>query len=222
MTSGLGALLQADPAFASGSSSFSSGLETLVADGFVHDTGSLTAFMVDAVRRRWNTFDRVFLVRSHGADDQNARLALDLEYEIGTLGAAARSASRRAGIALLGTWARLGLVEAARHRDAARATVGAGHLAVAQGLVHSAHGLPLAESEALSCWALLSSSASGAIRLGVVGHRAAQTALIEARAAVEPLLAEPVLPGAETHAFTPVTDIAVERHGLSPLKLFAS
>jgi urease accessory protein len=224
MTGALGPLLHADPAFAAGAGSFSSGLETLVADGFVTDAATLTAFLVDAVRLRWNRFDRVLLVRSHGigAADDDGRREVDREAELSTVGAAARAASRRAGIALLGTWARLGLLDAARYRDLARRTPGAGHLAVAQGLVHRAHELTLAESEALACWALLSSSASGAIRLGVVGHRAAQNALLDARRAVEPLLAEPVHPDAVPEAFTPVTDIAVERHALSDLKLFVS
>ncbi|GAA2225517.1 hypothetical protein N1031_04510 [Herbiconiux moechotypicola] len=227
MTSSLGALLQADPAFASGATSFSSGLETLVADGFVTDADTLTRFLTDSVALRWNTFDRVVLVRSHalGLDtprSDDARLALDRETEITTPGERARSASRRAGIGLLGTWARLGSLAAARYRDLARSTTGCGHLAVAQGLVHAEQGVSLADSEAVACWALLSGQASSAVRLGVVGHRAAQTALLEARRLVEPLLAHPVAADAVPHAFTPVTDIALERHSLAELKLFAS
>lgn len=220
--SGVAALLHADPAFASGAASFSGGLETLVADGLVRDADGLAAAMADAVRLRWNPLDRVLLVRSHGAADDDARLAVDREAELSILGAAARAASRRAGLALLGTWARLGDADATRYRGVARATAHAGHLPVAQGLVFRAQRVPLADAEALACWALLSGYASGAVRLGLIGHRAAQRALLDARTLADALLAVPVAPDAIPHAFTPVHDIAVERHALADLTLFAS
>jgi urease accessory protein len=212
-------LLHSDPAFGSGATSFSSGLETLAADGLVDGRDGLVAVMLDAVRLRWNTFDRVFLARSHAAA-ADARTALDREVEVSMLGAAARTASRRSGIALLGTWQRLGHQAAADYRRTALVTPGAGHLAVAQGLVWAE--LDLADAEALACWALLTTLASSAVRLSVVGHRGAQEALVEVERRIAPLLAVPADLDAVPHAFTPVQDVAVERHRLAEMTLFAS
>lgn len=215
-------LLHADPAFGAGATSFSSGLETLAADGLVAGREALVDVMVDAVRLRWQGFDRVFLARSHALPSAGieARLELDREVELSVLGEAARAASRRAGTALLGTWQRLGHDEAASYRRRVLGEDGTGHLSVAQGLVWAE--LPLADAEALSCWALLTAYASSAVRLAVVGHRGAQEALVEAEERVAALLAEPVDVEVLPHAFTPVHDVAVERHARADVKLFAS
>ncbi len=222
----LGTLLNADPAFGSGASSFSSGLETLVGDGLVGDPDGLVALMTDAVRLRWNTFDRVFLSRSYAlgcrSESDADRLALDRELEVSMPGHSARGSSRRAGAALLGTWARLGSPSVIRYRHRVKGTAFAGHLAVAQGLVWSERGLTLDDAEALACWAVLSAYASGAVRLGVVGHRSAQFALITAERELAPLLEQPVPDDAVPHSFTPIHDIALERHRLAELKLFVS
>ncbi len=217
-----GMLLHADPAFASGSSSFSSGLETLVADGWVATGEQLTALMVDTIRSRWNTFDRVFLVRAWATREVADLAGIDREVEVSLLGAAARLASRRAGMALLGTWERLGQREASAYRAQLGNGSPGGHLCVAQGLVYSANGLDLAEAESLASWAVLSAYASGAVRLGAIGHRAAQVALVQAQDLVTIVLETPVDPSATPMAWTPVSDIAVERHSLSDLRLFAS
>lgn len=221
MTHDMAALMHADPAFAAGGGSFSSGLERLAADGWVATSDDLLARMVEAVTARWDPFDRVYLVRAFGMPPQE-RLALDLDLEASTLGHEARSASRRAGTALLATWARLGLTVAAEYREAVRSHPGAGHLAVAQAVVFDARGLSIRDAESLSCWAVLSGFASSAVRLGVIGHVGAQTALLEAHVAVAGMLEKTVSAGAEPWTFTPLHDIAIERHSLSDMKLFAS
>jgi urease accessory protein len=218
----LAALLHADPAFASGASSFSSGLETLVSDGHVRTESDLVAVMVDAASQRWNSFDRVFLVRSFAASSDLGRIAVDEDVERSTLGSDARRASRRAGGALLGTWARLGRTEVTHYRELVHGGAALGHLSVAQGIVFASNGLDLASAENLACWSVLSGFASGAVRLGVVGHRSAQTALIDAQKALAPLLALPVDPLATPMVWTPVIDIAVERHAYADMRLFAS
>jgi urease accessory protein len=218
----LALLLHGDPAFASGAASFSSGLETMVADGWVTSKDELVAMMVGAIRCRWNTFDRVFLGRASRAGDQDELAEVDRELEVSMLGASARSASRRAGVALLGAWTRLGREEVARYRERVLAVGEGGHLSVAQGFVYSANGLDLRAAESLSCWAVLAGYASGAVRLGVVGHRSAQLALLEASGVIGELLASPVDPAATPCAWTPLLDIAIERHANAELRLFAS
>ncbi|MDQ1106050.1 urease accessory protein UreF [Nocardioides zeae] len=222
MSSRTALLLHADPAFGAGAASFSSGLETLAADGLLTGPEQLVDVMLAAVRLRWHTFDRVFLARSHalGSGEVEARLDLDREVEVSMVGEAARVASRRSGTALLGTWQRLHHEAAATYRRRVLAEEGTGHLGVAQGLVWA--DLPLADAEALSCWAVLTACASSAVRLAVVGHRGAQEALVEVERRVAPLLAAPVDAAAVPHAFTPVHDVAIERHARSDVKLFAS
>ena len=191
MTDHIAALMHADPAFAAGGGSFSSGLERLAADGWAASQDELVERMVEAVSARWNPHDRVYLVRALTLPGPE-RVTLDLDVEASTPGQEARSASRRAGSALLATWARLGLAEA------------------------------VGDAESLSCWAVLGGYASSAVRLGVIGHRGAQEALLTAHARLSPLLERPVADDAEPWTFTPLHDIAIERHALSDMKLFAS
>lgn len=221
MTYGMSALLHADPAFAAGAGSFSSGLERLAGDGWVTTPAQLTASMLEVIRYRWSPFDRPFLVRGFGAGESELTL-LDLDIEASMPGAEARAASRRAGTALLGMWARLGLASAGNYREVVRSGDALGHLPVAQGIIFAARGLSCDEAQALSCWAVLSSFAASAVRLGLVGHQSAQEALLTAVEDSRQLLSEPVATDAIPWTCTPVQDIAVERHALSNLKLFAS
>ena len=221
MTDHIAALMHADPAFAAGGGSFSSGLERLAADGWAASQDELVERMVEAVSARWNPHDRVYLVRALTLPGPE-RVTLDLDVEASTPGQEARSASRRAGSALLATWARLGLAEAVAYRDVVRATPGCGHLPIAQAVVFGARGLSVRDAESLSCWAVLGGYASSAVRLGVIGHRGAQEALLTAHARLSPLLERPVADDDEPWTFTPLHDIAIERHALSDMKLFAS
>jgi urease accessory protein len=215
-------LLQlADSAFPSGAVSFSSGLEALAADGLVGEA-EYAEFLLDTLRHRWDPFDRVYLTRSLSAADDAQRCKVDCDLDASTFIAEARRASRRAGMALLGTWARLGMPAAQDYRALVHAGRGRGHLAVAQGLVYSASGLGRAASEAASCWSLLTGLTGAAIRLGVVGSLSAQAALVHIRPHVAALLAEPMSADRDPHAWTPLQDIAFARHAHAELRLFAS
>jgi urease accessory protein len=217
----LAVIQQADTAFPSGGVSFSSGVETLVHDDLL--TGdSFASFLVDAISHRWNTFDRVFLCRAYLAVDDEGVRALDLEYEASVFGETARTASRRAGTALLGTWSRLDNDRAARYRRRIRSGEALGHLAVAQGLVFRATGLDLAAAEVASCWTGVSALASAAVRLGVIGHVAAQRILLDIRPCLADLLASPADVDALPSSWSPVQDIAQARHATAGLRLFAS
>ncbi|MFJ5870738.1 urease accessory UreF family protein [Dietzia sp. KRD202] len=212
-------LLNADPAFAAGAGSFSSGLETLVADGWATSPAELAALLDEALVHRWNSFDRVFLDRAFRCDATDALLALDDELDLHLIGEAARKASRRAGGALLGVWARLGDTRSALLRRVCPAGT---HLPVAQAAVGRARGLELADIEALSGWQVISSYSSSAVRLGAAGHRSIQELMTRAASRLDDLLALPVPDGARPTAWTPKHDIAAERHRHSDLRLFAS
>ncbi|MBB1058534.1 urease accessory protein UreF [Dietzia cercidiphylli] len=212
-------LLGADPAFAAGAGSFSSGLETLVEDGWVTSPAELAVLLDEALVHRWNSFDRVFLNRAYPCGGEGELLTLDTEVDVHLIGEAARKASRRAGHALLGVWTRLGDTRSAHLR---RAIPAGAHLPVAQAAVAQARGLRLADIEALSGWQVVSSYASSAVRLGAVGHRSIQHLMTRAAERLDELLALPVPDGARPTAWTPKQDIAAERHQNSDLRLFAS
>lgn len=214
-------LLHADPLFAAGAASFSSGLEALSSAGLLETGDELTAVMRSALAGRWNTFDRLFLVRGMRATTQDELGLLDDEIEVRTMGASARAASRRAGMSLLGAWSRLGSDAAAAQR-ARCVTLGGCHLPIAQAVVYSENGLTIEEAEALSCWSLLSGYAGAAVRLGALGHTVTQSALIRVRPFADALLAKPSEVGTEPMTWTPTADIAVERHSHAAMRLFAS
>lgn len=218
----LQALTYADPLFAAGAGSFSSGLETLADDGLVATPQELASVVRQVLTQRWNTFDRVCLARSWEADERQL-LAIDALMEVSTIGAGARRASKRAGLAMLGVWTRLDEESpAAAYRRQVRAGRTPGHLTVAQAVVYRTHHLALDTAESLSCGALLSGLVSSAVRLGIVGHRAAQLIYLDSVALMGPLLAEPIDPGQELIAWTPLQDIALERHQRVSARLFAS
>ncbi len=212
-------LQHGDSAFPSGGFAFSWGLEGLAAAGLVTGPETLAALMTDLLRHRWQGFDRVAVRAAWSARDAAAEAAIDAEVDRATWSAPARAGSIRAGRALLSVHARLGGAAAARFREAAEGS-GRGHLPVAQGVVWREAGLGLAAAEALSAWALVQGAAAAAVRLGLVGHLAAQAAVGAARAEAADLLARPA--PARLCAFTPVVEIALTRHARSDARLFAT
>ncbi|MDX2357792.1 urease accessory protein UreF [Dietzia sp. PP-33] len=212
-------LLHADPAFAAGSGSFSSGLETLAEEGWVTSVDALEDLLDEALVYRWNSFDRVFLVRAYQCSDTDGLSLLDDQVDVHLLGESVRKSSRRAGHALLGVWARLGDMQLARLREAIPAGA---HLPVAQAAVAQTRGMSLADIEALYGWQVISTYSSSALRLGLCGHRSIQQLMTRASARLGELLANPVPDGALPRAWTPKHDIAAERHRHSDMRLFAS
>lgn len=213
-------LLHADPAFAAGAGSFSSGLETLAAEEWITTADTLEEVLREALAQRWNSFDRVFLARAYAAaPDPDHLLTVDSDLNRHLIGEAARTASRRAGGALLGVWARLEDPEASQMR--ARSPEGV-HLPVAQALIAKSHGLSLEDMETLAGWAVVSSYASSAVRLGISGHRRVQHMITRAATHLRTLLDLPIAAGTEPVTWTPRHDIAMERHQNSGLRLFAS
>ena len=205
----LTALQFADSAFPSGSFAFSWGLEGLAADGFADGAADVAAITEEQLRHRWNTMDRLLLRRSHGAASVAERAAIDRDAETATLSAPMRTGSRRAGRALLGMSARLGHEQARSYREATHADARLGHLAVVQGIVFEAAGLPLPLAEMLSGWSVVNGLASAAMRLGMIGHVEAQTMAVSLRPILAELLAATPRETARLSAFTPLAEIAV-------------
>ena len=214
------ALQHGDSAFPAGQFAFSWGLEGLAADGRLHGEATIVAAMSEQLHRRWASFDRVALRRAHAASDLDAACAVDAEVERMSLVATARAGSRQAGRSLLGVHARLGTAGAAAFRNRVADATTPGHLPVAQGVVARGLGFDPAVAETLSAWTLLSGLASAAVRLGLIGHVAAQAMLTRLCAEAADLLARQ--PPAEMHAFTRLADIAMARHAARELRLFAT
>jgi urease accessory protein len=216
------ALQFGDSAFPSGGFAFSWGLEGLAADGLIDDDEDVAEIIAQPLAMRWNTMDRILLGRAHAAPDLNAVIRADLAAEAATPSAPMRAGSRRAGRALLGVCARLALGGVAEYRHAAADDARLGHLAVVQGVVFRAAGLPLTVAELLSGWAVISGLSSAAVRLGLIGHIQALKMAAPLRATLAGLLALPVSADAELSSFTPLVDIAVTRNTHRDMRMFAT
>jgi urease accessory protein len=216
------ALQFGDSAFPSGGFAFSWGLEGLAADGLIQGADDVADVIAQQLAMRWNTMDRVLFGRAYVAPDLDATKCVDLLAEAATLSAPMRDGSRRAGRALLGVCARLGLGGVADYRAAVADDARLGHLAVAQGIVFRAAGLSLDLGELISGWAVISGLTSAAVRLGLIGHIQALKMTGPLRATLATLLAEPVAADAQPHSFTPMIDIAVTRNAGRDARMFAT
>jgi urease accessory protein len=209
-----------DSAFPAGGFAFSWGLEGLAADGLVEDAADMAEIIQQQLTQRWNSMDRVLLGRAHTAADARAAMNVDRLAEAATHSEPMRAGSRRAGRALLGVSARLRLPGASEYRSAIAGNAHLGHLAVVQGIVFKAAGLPLASAELLSGWAVISSLSSAAVRLGLIGHIEALEMAPPLRTTLAGLLGQPA--PAEPSSFTPLVDIAVTRHARRDMRMFAT
>ncbi|MBN9508820.1 MAG: urease accessory protein UreF [Alphaproteobacteria bacterium] len=216
------ALQFADSAFPAGGFAFSWGLEGLVADGLVTDADDVADVVAQQLTLRWQSMDRVLLVRAHAANDAATQVAVDRLAEAVTFSAPMRAGSRRAGRALLGVCARLGLPAATAYQALAADDARLGHLAVVQGIVYRAAGMTCPMAELVSGWSLISGFSSAAVRLGVIGHVEALRITTALRAALADLLAAPARPAELPASFTPLADIAVMRNHRRDLRMFAT
>ncbi len=218
----LTALQFGDSGFPAGGFAFSWGLEGLAADGLVEDAADVADIAREQLIHRWNSMDRVLLRRACRAADVAALEVVDLQADQATLSAPMRVGSRRAGRALLGTFARLGYIEARAYRVAVEANPRLGHLPVVQAMAFQAAGLPVAMVESLSGWSVISGLANAAVRLGLIGHIQAQEMTSALRPVLSRLLIQPVPESAPLASFTPLTDIALARGASRHMRLFAT
>jgi urease accessory protein len=211
-----------DGQFPSGAFGFSWGLEGLVTDALV-GRGDLVSFIGAQVEERWAGFDRVFVAYAHNAaGDQTALCDLDARVETYSLASAQREGSRRAGAALLGIHARLGTPGAAEFRRLVTSNQTPGHAAVALGLVLAGAGLDRAPALALSGYGFVSGLTTAAIRLGIASHIDMQQAISAARPLIAALAEAPPPPIDEVASFSPLTEIAMMRHGARSMRLFSN
>ena len=206
---GLQVLALADSSFPSGGFAFSSGLEAAWAAGHVVDETDVGVFLAEQLHHRWHTFDRVLLRRYTDDPGPRQALALDALVERSSVVDVLRRGSRQAGLALLGTFDALGSAPAAALREAARAGRSPGHLVAAQAVCLVGSGLSPAEVETVTCWNVVSQTASAALRLGLVGHLGAQRVVASAVTEAERLLH--LDPPSSPSTCTPLVDVLAAR-----------
>lgn len=215
-------LQHGDSQFPSGAFAFSSGLEGMLDDA-VTTAAALPTMIANMLRCRWVPFDRVAVRLSWQArDDMRALAALDNELEATLLAPAERSASARAGAALLMTHLHLGTPHAATLRENIDDGVLRGHRSLIEGAMWSAVGLDETHAALLSGFAYVNSLCTACVRLGRLGALGQQTIVTTllpeiAAHAHAPLGAPPRL-----RAFNPLAEIAMMRHPTRSHTLFAN
>jgi urease accessory protein len=167
--------------------------------------------------------DRVLVAHAHAtAGDEEGCEALDALAEALATVEAARTGSRRAGLALLGTHVRLGTPGAAGLRASVDRQAAQGHLAVVQGVVLAGTGLGQAASLAVSGYTAASALATAGIRLGLIGHLDAQLAMQQVRPLLA-ALAEALVPALDAICNqVPEADLAMMRHADLSQRLFSN
>ena len=218
-------LLQtADSSFPSGAFAFSSGLETLAAEGRVVGAADVRTLLADQIVPRWLSFDRPFLREAYAvADDPEALLEVDRGCHLQNTVDRLAEASRRVGRALLTVHARIGTQGAAEYRAQIAATdegKALGYEPVVQGLISAGLGLSLQEAEAGALNAVVTGFTSAAIRLGRLGALDAQAVLAVVAEDMARGLQAPA--PAQAGAFAPLTEIAALRRNADQASLFAT
>ena len=223
MLSILQTIWQADGTFPSGSFAFSYGVEGVVARRSRLDGTALTELTTAIIRRRWATCDRIALVQAfRAAGALHAMAAIDRDVEASTFGGTIREGSRRNGGSFLASHARLGDATALRLRDAVRAGVCLGHIAVMQGAVWQAMGLDVKLAQLASAYGVASGVIAAAVRLGAIGALEGQRVLRGCLPLIDTLVAQPVPDHAELSSFVPFLEIAAARHARADLRLFVN
>lgn len=217
------ALQHADSQFPSGGFAFSQGLEASSQLERRLGTFNLENFVSTQIAHRWSIADRVALVRAHRCGNDFAALAeLDAEVEASTFSDLLRTGSRRNGIGLLTSHARIGTPGAEHYRTLVRSRSAYGHLPVVQGYVWRSLGLDEATAALMSGYQAAASLTTAAVRLGVAGAIEAQVLLARSLSLVETFAGIPVANDEPIRSFVPLAEIAVAMHGASGQRLFSN
>lgn len=214
-------LQHGDSFFPSGGFASSWGLETLYAEMQVYDAATLVSFVDGQLRCRWALCDRAALRMVYqGGDNTEAVVEIDAEVEALSLARDLREASRRAGRALLRVHSQLGTAHAAAYLERIRGGHAYGHIPIVQGLVWRTLTRDVIAAETLAGHLLCVAFVSAAVRLGCVNHIDAQQVLSAAHVTLAEVLQLP--PPTNLSSFTPTADIAMMRHEVQEVRLFAS
>lgn len=226
----LATLQFSDSFFPGGATSFSWGLESLRLDGRVSGVQQIFELLQAHLQHRWARFDRPLMREAHRlcsettslAGQPDALWALDHLCEAMTLTAGWREGSRRLGFTQLRMHADLGVAAAQVYLDAVRAAQVPGHLAVVQGALWAAYGLPAESCDAMAAGGLSTSIVGAALRMGMIGHVDGQRLLARMRPVITRILLETPPELDDMSGGAPAIDIAAMRHEARSARLFAT
>ncbi|MEO8436907.1 MAG: urease accessory UreF family protein [Chloroflexota bacterium] len=224
-----------DSGFPSGAYTLSNGLETLAAEGVVADVDQLAAFTRVYLLSKFARSDLVSLVAAHAAAGPSADVAtdkdaldrivaIDRRLTASKIAADDRSGSARVGRRLATEVARLAPTPTLAGFLAAIADGRtAGNAAVAFGLAGSAFGVGARETGLAAGSALVTGLATAAVRVGLIGHGAAQRIIADAGPAIVSAVDE-ALAGDWRRLWpsAPQIEIALAVHETAPVRQFAT
>jgi urease accessory protein len=172
-------LLQiADSAFPTGAFAYSNGLEALARGGKFADAAALEAYL-DAYLKQAGEFDLAFVAAAHAAEDEETFALLHAEWDATFWNHPVRQASLRQGRALVDALAdTFPHADLSSLREAGRRE--ALHFAPALGRAFSRLGATRAQACDAYLHGLMRDQSAAALRLGILGPRAAQA--LQARA----------------------------------------
>lgn len=219
----LSMMQQSDSFFPSGTVPFSYGLESLVQDEIVTHQEHLKKFLLRQLIYRWASLDRGVLSATYDAGTDFKRIEIiDCLLEAMTIPKELREGSRQAGKALLSVHKRLGTQKVIAYSDRIYHKNIPGHLTIIQTLAWSDTGLSKQQCCVMSAHTLCTGIMGAAIRLGIIGHIAAQQILVSVRPQLGKVLKSEFPQLNEISAFTPISEIASMRHEVQPSRLFAN
>ena len=229
-------LLQlADSGFPSGAYTLSNGLETLVGDGAISSADDLAAFVRVHLLEKFARSDLIALLAAHDAGHERADaaddadrveriVAIDRRLTAAKIAADDRIGSARVGRRLTTEVVRLapfapllGFLQAIEDRRTA------GNAAVAFGLAGRAFGVERRQAALAASSALVIGFGAAAVRLGLIGHGAAQRLVTEAA----PVIASAVDAAGRGHwsdlrPSAPQIEVALAAHETAAARQFAS
>ncbi|MFC3616188.1 urease accessory protein UreF [Lutimaribacter marinistellae] len=200
------------PAYPVGAFAYSHGLERAVHDGWVHDTGSLAAWLRDVLRHGAGRSDVQFLAAAYRADTEQDLAGVDA-----TCRAYAGSAERLAETTRLGT-AFTRITAPVWGLDLSPSTY-----PVALGRAARLRGLPLSLTAQMYLHAMLGSLLSAAQRLMPLGQTAAQSLLHDLTQEAIETADESIEHGLDRLSTTSLmAEIAAMRHETQSPRIFAT
>ena len=229
-------LLQlADSGFPSGAYTLSNGLETLVALGAIGDADDLAAFVRVQLLAKFARSDLIALLAAHEAagepadaaasDDQLDQIvAIDRRLTAAKLAADDRIGSARVGRRLATEVARLAPSAAlASFLAAIESRRTDGNAAIAFGLAGRALGVGSRQTALAASSALVIGLGAAAVRLGLIGHGAAQR-LVAGSAPDIALAVDAATQGhwSDLRPSAPQIEVALAAHEIAPVRQFVS